>query len=189
MFSRQKPVIILTVIVLISTTIACNLLIHTAPKPTPTPISTAEIQSLQTEVFSAVATAAQGGKIDLEFTEAQLTATANAELQQQNEYRISNLQIGLQSGLVKVTGQVNQDGWELPLAIDMSVTVDNQGKPHTQVVSGKVGIFSIPANNLAQMTTQFDQMLASQLQAYGNNLVIESLTIADGKIHIVAHQS
>jgi uncharacterized protein YpmS len=189
MFYRQKPVVILTVIVLIITTIACNLLIPKAPKPTPTPISTAEIQALQTEVYSAVATVAQGGKIDLEFTEAQLTATANAELQQQNETRISNLQIGLQSGLVKVTGQVNQAGFELPLAIDMSITVDSQGKPHTQVVSGRVSGFSIPESTLAQMTTEFDQMLASQLQAYGDNLVIESLTIADGKIHIVAHTS
>jgi len=36
------------------------------------------------------------------------------------------------------------------------------------------------------MTAQFDQLLASQLQAYGNDLFIESLTIDNGKIHIVA---
>lgn len=188
MVHRRKPVILLTVISLILSALACSLFASKTPLPTPTPISTAELQALETEIYSAAATVAQGGKIDLEFTEAQLTATANTELQKQNETRISNIQIGLQSGLVKVTGQVNQDGIKLPLAIDMQITVDSLGKPHTQIVSGKVGVFAIPDSLLAQMTTQFDQILSSQLESYGSDLVIESLTIDNGKIHILAQQ-
>ncbi len=49
----------------------------------------------------------------------------------------------------------------------MKINVDSQGKPHTQIISGTVGPFAIPDSMLEQITAQFDQMLASQLQADG----------------------
>ena len=68
----------------------------------------------------------------------------------------------------------------------MKITVDDQGKPHAQIISGKVGMFAIPDDMLKQITDQVDQMITSQLQANGGNLFIESLTIDKGKIDIVA---
>ncbi len=186
MFNRRKRVIFMTVIALILSTLACSLVSPTAPPPTPTPISTAEYRAMETEVQSAAATAAAGGKVHLVFTEGQLTAAANTELQKQGETRIKNLQIGLDAGLLNLSGLVNQSGLDLPLTISMKITVDDQGKPHTQVVSGKVGMFGLPDNMLKQITDQVDQMITSQLQANGGNVFIESLTIDKGKIDIVA---
>jgi hypothetical protein len=186
MFDRRKRVIFLTVIALILSALACSLVSPTALPPTPTPISTAEYKAMVTEVQSAVATAAAGGKVHLEFTEGQLTAAANTELQQQGETRIKNVQIGLDAGLLNLSGLVNQNGFEMPLTITMKITVDDQGKPHTQILSGKVGMFAIPDNMLKQITDQVDQMIISQLQANGGNVFIESLTIDKGKIDIVA---
>ena len=68
----------------------------------------------------------------------------------------------------------------------MKIIVDEQGKPHAQVTSGKVGMFAIPDDMLKQITDQVDQMITSQLQANGANLFIESLTIDNGKIDVVA---
>ena len=186
MFNRRKRVIILTVIALILSALACSLVNPTAAPPTPTPISTEELLALETEVHSAAATAAAGGKVHLEFTEAQLTAAANSELQKQGETRIKEVQIGLQDGLLHLAGQVNQNGFEMPLAIAMKIIVDSQGKPHTQIVTGTIGPFAIPDSMLEQITTQFDQVLDSQLQSNGGDVFIESLTIENGKINIVA---
>jgi len=186
MFNRRKRVVFLTVIAIVLSTLACSLVSPTAAPPTPTPISTAEYQSMETEVLSAAATAAAGGTVHMEFTEGQLTAAANTELQQSGETRIKNLQIGLQGGLLNLSGTVTQNNIEMPLTISMKITVDDQGKPHTQIVSGKVGMFAIPDDMLKQITAQVDQMITSQLQANGANVFIESLTIDNGKLDIVA---
>ena len=70
---------------------------------------------METQLYSAAATAVQGGKVHLEFTEGQLTAAANTELQKQGETRIKDVQIGLDAGLLNLSGTVNQDGFEMPL--------------------------------------------------------------------------
>ena len=186
MFNRRKRVIFLTGFALILSSLACSLVSPTPPPPTPTPISTAEYQAMQTEVISAAATAAAGGKVHLEVHRRTLTAAANTELQQSGETRIKNLQVGLEPGLLKLSGSVNQNNIEMPLTIVMKITIDNQGKPHSQVVSGKVGMFAIPDDMLKQITDQVDQMITSQLQVDGGNVFIESLTIDTGKIDIVA---
>jgi hypothetical protein len=186
MFTRRKQVIFLTVFALVLSSLACSLVSPAAAPPTPTPISTADYQAMETQVRSAAATAAAGGKVHLEFTEGQLTAAANEELQKSGETRIKSVQIGLNAGLLTLSGTVNQDGFEMPLTISMKITVDQQGKPHAQIVSGKVGMFDIPDSMLRQITDQVDQMIASQLQANGSNLYVESLTIDNGKIDVVA---
>lgn len=186
MFSRRNTVIFLTGFALILSALACSLVSPTAAPPTPTPISTAEYGAMETQVQSAAGTAVAGGKVHLEFTEGQLTAAANTELQKQGEERIKNVQVGLNAGLMNLSGTVNQNGIEMPLTISMKIIVDEQGKPHAQVISGKVGMFAIPDSMLKQITDQVDQMITSQLQANGANLFVESLTIDGGKIDIVA---
>ena len=186
MFDRQKRVIFLTVIAITLSVLACSLARPAALTPTATPVSTVDVHARETQVNSAAATAVSGEKVTLEFTEAQLTAAANTEIQKSGETRINDIQIGLQGGLLTVSGQVNQSGFDMPMEIVMKITIDSQGKPHTQIISGTVGPFAIPDSMLEQITAQFDQMLASQLQADGKNLFIESLTIDNGKINVVA---
>jgi len=187
MFNRPKRVIILTLIVFVLPALACSLFSRiTAPPPTHTPVSTTEIKSMETQILSAEATAAAGGKVYLEFTEAQLTAEANTELQKSGETRIKDLKIGLQGGLITLTGVETESGFDMPLTIKMKITIDQQGKPHTQVVSGEVGMFPLPGDMISEIISQVDQMITSQMQADGGNVIIESLTIANGKINIVA---
>jgi uncharacterized protein YpmS len=187
MSNRRNRVIILTLIVFVLPVLACNLFSRiAAPPATRTPVSTTEIKSMETQILSAEATVAAGGKVNLEFTEAQLTAEANTELQKQGESRIKDLKVGLQGGLVTLTGVETESGFDMPLTIKMKITIDQQGKPHTQVVSGEVGMFPLPEDMISQITSQVDQMITSQMQADGGNIFIESLTIANGKITIVA---
>jgi hypothetical protein len=188
MSNHRKLSILLTVIAFILPVYACIFAKPVSVSPTPTAVPTNDLPGLETQIFSAAATAEMGGKVYLEFTEGQLTAVANTELSNQGETRIKDIQISLQGGLITVTGLVNQNGLELPLSISLKINVDLQGKPHSQIVSGNIGPFSIPENMLSQITSQFDQMLASQFQAQGSDIFIESLTIDNGKIMIVAQK-
>lgn len=154
--------------------------------PTPEPIATEDLTPVETQVGAAIRTAVSGGRVTLELTEAQLTSAANQELQNQGESQVSDIQIRLDDGVMEVSGQVEQNGLNLPLTISVKIDVDAAGKPHTEIVSGQLGPFSLPQNMLEQITAQFDTMIQSQLNANASSLFIESISIDNGLITIVA---
>jgi len=186
-FSRKR--IILTILFLIMASLACSLSRATpAPAPTLIPtISTQEALALETQVSSAVETAEGGGEVNLEFTQAQLTTLANQALQEQGETRVRDLQVGLDDGLIILTGQASQNGLDLPLSLSIRVNVDAEGQPEAEITQGKVGPFALPESLLEQFTSQFDALLNQQLSAAGGNLFVENILIDDGKILITAH--
>lgn len=186
MLSQRKWFALAAISILILSSLACNL--PTAAGMAESAISspTEDPQLLETQLNTALSTALSGGRVTLELTEGQLTAAANEELLQSGENRIKDLQIRLDDGLMTISGQVNQNGFDLPLNIAVRIRVDPQGKPHTEIVSGKLGPLSLPDNMLAQITAQFDQMLQTQLSANADNLFVESIGIENGKMTIVA---
>ncbi len=187
MLTQRKWFAFAAISILILSSLACNLATSASSVETAIPISTDDPAALETQVSGAISTAISGGRITLELTEGQLTAAANEELQASEENRIRDLQVSLDDGVMVITGEVNQSGMDLPLTVSVKIDVDPQGKPHTQIVSGKLGPFSLPENILAQITTQFDQMIQAQLSANAESLFIESIGIDNGKITIVAH--
>jgi uncharacterized protein YpmS len=183
---QRKFFVVLVISVLLFSSLGCILAGRTAQIATPTPVATEDLTPLETQVESAVKTAVSGGRVTLEFTEGQLTSAANQELASQGESRIRDLQIRLDDGLMNISGQVEQNGLDLPLTISLKINVDSQGRPHTQIVSGKVGPFSLPQNMLDQITTQIDTMLQSQLDSSAQALFVESIGIDNGVITVVA---
>jgi uncharacterized protein YpmS len=176
----------------ILSTISCNLVNSLRKTPTPAPIiiSTKAATALAENVGSAVATAISGGPIELTLTEQQLTSLAASEIQSQSQQagaQIQDLQIHLRDGQIQITGQVNQDGFSLPLSIILTISVDAQGLPHAAIVSANVGPFPLPDSMLSQMATQVDQMISEQLNNLSNNLSIDSITIANGTMTIIGH--
>jgi hypothetical protein len=68
--------------------------------------------------------------------------------------------------------------------MNMTVSADADGRPQYEVVSAKVGPFPLPQSILDQMTSQIDAVFASQFGAEAENIYIEQITIADGKMNI-----
>ena len=118
-------------------------------------------------------------------TEQQLTSLAALEMQNAGNTDIQNLQIHLRDGLVKITGQVNQSGFSMPATIDVKINIDENGRPYSQVVSAKVGPFSIPEDMLDQLTSQLDSYLLDQISSNGKQLVVKQINIDDGKMTVV----
>ena len=132
--NKRSFLLVLTIVVLMVASLACNLPLRGRETPTPIPVNAASVEELATEVASAAAAAASGDSIVLEFTEEQLTSAAALELQSQGEARISDVQVFLRDGIIRITGTANQDGFDLPLSIALRVTADGQGLPRSEIV-------------------------------------------------------
>jgi uncharacterized protein YpmS len=125
--------------------------------------------------------------VTLEFTEQQLTSAAALELQSQNEYDVRNIQVGLRDGLIHITGQVSRSGFDLPLKVSMRVTPNAQGQPVAEVVEATVGPLPLPDSLTGQLTERFNEIMRAELNTNGRAILVDSITIADGKMTIQAH--
>jgi hypothetical protein len=186
--------IILLITTLAASSLACNLggrLQKTIPTPTstpvPVPVTTEAVRSLETEVSSAVATVQSGGPLSIQITEGQATAAAVMALQQVGENRVTDLQIHFRDGQIQVAGTASQSGVTLPLDVVLVPRVQ-QGKPTIQILSAQVGPFPVPQQVLDQMTGQFDQLIQQQLDENGTNLVVQTITVDNGTMTVVAQK-
>lgn len=167
------------------TTLSCNLSRLSREEASPVIVSTQSVSELVSNIQDAIATASAGGIATVVLTEQQLTSLAATELQQSGDATIQNLQIRLQNGLVKITGNVTEGGFPLRATIDLKINIDDQGRPHSEIVTAKVGPFTLPADMLNQLTSQMDRYLLDQTSSNGKQLVVKQITIDDGKMTIV----
>jgi uncharacterized protein YpmS len=159
---------------------------NASPTETPVVVSTKSAETLATEVSSVIANAKPGESIVLEVTEEELTSAAITEIQSSGENRIQNLQIRLRDGKMIITGDVSQSGLSLPLSVSLTFTIDANGQPRSKVLEGSVGPFSLPESYLTEITSELDKALMKELNAESSNLVVESITIADGRMTLLA---
>jgi len=164
--------------------LACNL--PGAASPGAEPAATKNLPPVETQIAAAIQTAQSGGRVTLELNESQLTALANRELLSQGETEISDVRVRLAGGLMKFTGQVEQNGLGLPLAVSVQVGSDAQGRLHTRAVEGKLGPFAAPQSQLDQLSSQIDALLQAQLAAYAGSLFVEHISIDNGLLTITA---
>jgi uncharacterized protein YpmS len=185
---KNKLLLVLAILSLAAAALACNLPGGQAePTPTPIPISTQAVGDMATQVVAAATQIAAGGPVTLEFTEQQLTSAAALELQSQNEYDVRNIQVGLRDGLIHITGQVSRSGFDLPLKVSMRVTPNAQGQPVAEVVEATVGPLPLPDSLTGQLTERFNEIMRAELNTNGRAILVDSITIADGKMTIQAH--
>lgn len=186
---NRKILMVFAILSLVAAGLACNLpgVGSSEPTPTPIPVSTEAVQAMVTEVVMAATQAAAGGPVTLEFTEQQLTSAAALEMENQSEYDVRNIQVRLRNGLIIITGEISQSGFDLPLEVSMRVTPNAQGKPEADVVEASVGPLPLPDNMTTEIEQQFNTMIQAELAATGQNIIVDSITIADGKMTIQAH--
>ena len=72
------------------------------------------------------------------------------------------------------------------------LVIEAKGVPATvdaaRAVAGKlIGSRPLPDALVSQLEQRFNEMLRSELDANGNNIVVDSITIADGKMTVQAH--
>lgn len=186
---KRKPLILFTIFLLLIASLSCNLVnLSTGEEEGEfkyIPASTEEVENLEEGVQSAIATAQNGGPIQLVITEAQLTSLAVMQLQAPEGSRIDDIQVHLRDGQIRISGKVEQNGMDLPMSISLEVFVGPTGQLHSEVITATIGPFPLPESVLNQITAQLDQALSTQFVA--DDLVVDSVTIADGTMTILGH--
>lgn len=186
--SKRTFLLVSATLALVISILACNLPGRQTPAATePISVSSQAVEDLATQIAGAAATAVSGGPIVLEMTEQQLTSAAALELQSQGETRVQDIEVRLREGQIIITGRANQDGFSLPFSATLRLTANAQGLPQTEIVKATIGPLPLPESMTEELTSRFNQMVLAEISSNGSNVFIDSITIADGKITIVAH--
>jgi len=185
---KNQLLLVLVILSLAAAAVACNLPGgQSEPTPTPIPVSTQAVDDMATQVVAAATQVAAGGPITLEFTEQQLTSAAALELQNQSDYDVRDIQVGLRDGLIHISGQVNQSGFDLPLKVSMRVTPNAQGRLEAEIVDATIGPLPLPDALTSELTQQFNRVMRAELNSNGRDIIVDNISIADGKMTILAH--
>jgi uncharacterized protein YpmS len=191
MISKQKLYYIFLVVCLL-VFLSCRLSDIKFPSRTvpttqiPIPVSTQAAGDMIKEVQSAIETANNGGKVQIVITETQMTSLVALELLSIQEPKIQDIQIRLQNGQIQLNGKVLQNNITFPFNVVAEINVNNNGQPSTNILSAKLGPLPIPQSLLDEITSKIDQMIITEIFS-SNNVVVESISIANGAITITGN--
>ena len=175
---------------LLLSALACNLFkgAPTPPAP-PIPVTTESVEELHQNLQDAAATAAASGEFNLDLTEAQLTSLIALELAKETNQSVTNPQVYLRDGQIQLFGTiVTENGQSADGTVFFTVEVDVQGNLAVKVVSAFIGSVPIPTAILDQITSRLIQSLNQQITLDGNQVVVDSITIADGVMKMKGHK-
>jgi len=189
---KKLSIFLLIILVLLASILACNLPFSSflskstqeavstmdAVPPTEALDATQAVAQAEEEIESAIATVQSGGPIELQFTEAQLTALAANELENYSEVSISDIHIGLQAGQIQISGKAQSGAFNLPAEIVIAVQTDGKGGLDYQVVHAVFGPLPIPESMLNELTKQLEIGIGNQL--IGSDVYIDDVTIENG---------
>ena len=158
--------------------LACSVFVGGPDYPaTSVPVSTTAAQNLKTQVTQAVATA---GTITLKITEEQLTSYLTLYLQSQPNLPITNPQVQLQDGQMKVLGRVQQGMFSANISMTMTVGVDQNGQPRISITQEDFGPIPAPQGLNEAASAFVAEVLTGSLGPAATGFRLESISITNG---------
>ncbi len=161
--------------------LACSIFVGGPKYPATTvPVSNTAAQSLNTQATQAAATAAVSGTMTLTITQEQLTSYLAQYLQSQSNSPISDPQVQLQNGQMKLLGKVQQGMFTANVSLTLKVSVDQNGQPQITITQEDFGPFPAPQGLNDAITAFVTQTLTGSLGPAATGFRLESISIADG---------
>jgi hypothetical protein len=190
----MKPIKLnLLFIVLILTSLACTVFVGGPDYSdlTPIPVSTEAAQSLKDGIKKSFEDGLLTGVVTITITEPQITSylaarlASDPNLQQNDEPLITDPQVYLRDGQMKIYGKTKQGMFTANIGVILSVGVDEAGKPKIEIVSADFGPFPAPEGINETITAIIEEAYTGSLGPIATGLRIETITIADGTMTIV----
>jgi hypothetical protein len=176
---KNKPFIALMTLSLAA--LACSIFVGGPDYPsTLVPVSTEAVQSLQDQAQTAVADGAQSGTVTLQITEAQLTSYLAFKLESQANPLISDPQVLLRDGQMKVIGKLQQGMLTANVSLTMTVSVDENGQPKLQITQADFGPLPAPQGLNEAVSALVSEAFTGSLGPVATGFRLENITIADG---------
>jgi uncharacterized protein YpmS len=171
----------LAFIALAIATLACSIFIGGPAYPdAPIPVSTSASQDLQVYVQQAVADGAQTGIITLQITESQLTSYLAFKLDSQTDPLITEPQVLLREGQMKVYGKVQSGIFTANISITTRVSVDKNGQPQIEITQTDLGPLPAPQGLNEAVSTFVREAFTGSLGPVATGFRLDSISIADG---------
>jgi hypothetical protein len=152
----------------------------------PVPVSTEYAQSIEDEVLRAFQEGAQTGTISLNLTEQQLTSyiatklQSDPRLQRDGQPLISEPQVYLRDGQMKIYGKTQQGMFTANIGIIVDVGVDENGQPKVDIASADFGPLPAPEGLRDTVAAMIREAYMGSLGPIATGLRIETIQIADG---------
>jgi hypothetical protein len=185
------PLFALTFLILAS--LACTLFVGGPDYSdlTPIPVSTEAAQSLRDGIVKAFQDGLLTGVVTITITEPQITSylalrlASDPNLQQDNKPLITEPQVYLRDGQMKIYGKTAQGVFVANIGIIVDVGVDAEGKPKIEIASADFGPFPAPEGVNDAITALIEEAYTGSLGPVATGFRIETITIADGIMTVV----
>ena len=176
------------VLALVLSGLACSLNKKPATPAPPIPISTEAVEQLQTEVNSASSQIQSGSPFELKVTEEEITSAIAFQLQQSGNETFSEPQVYLRDGVVQFFANVKQGKFSGYAKMIVNVRVTSDGYPAIELGSVEIGTLPVTQKFKDQLNTALQTAITQYFRLGGENLYLDSITIADGIMTIQGHQ-
>ncbi len=152
-------------IVLLLASMACTIFVGGPEYPTQTiPVSTEEVQSMQTQIDEALAAGAETGIVTLQITESQLTSYIALKMQEKDNPPFTEPQVLLRNGQMQIAGKLNRGMFAANMLITMNVSVDPvTNLPKIEIASADFGPFPAPEGLNAAISAVIDETFTGSL--------------------------
>jgi len=173
-------------IVLSAATWACSIFIGGPAYPVaPLPVSTEAAQSLQDEIQAALAAGAQTGTVTFNINESQITSYLNQQLDSQTDPIISDPQVLLRDGQMKIYGKAQSGILIANVSITTQVSLDENGKPRILVTQSDFGPLPSPQGLNDAATALLSELFTGSIGPAALGFRLESVSIADGSMTVM----
>jgi hypothetical protein len=184
MKSRKTP-IILGICALITASLACTINVGGPAYPTPAiPVSTEAVGQLKATLEAAVTAGADSGQVTLVMTETQLTSYLAYKLQSQSQPIITNPQVYLQDGQIRLYGTARQGYFEATASVVLSAGIDEQGQLKIDLTYADFGPLPVPSGLLGVVTSMIKEAYTGALGPIATGFRLNSIDISDGTMTI-----
>jgi len=189
---KNKYALPILLITLLLTSLACTIFVGGPDYSdlAPIPASPADADALKEQIRQAFEAGITTGTVSFTITEAQITSVLAQRLQSdpnlQNEKKplISDPQVYLRDGQMKIYGKTQQGLFTANIGIIVNIGVDELGKPKIEITSADFGPFPVPDGIKEAMTAMISEAYTGSLGPVATGLRIESIVIANGNMTI-----
>lgn len=180
----KKTVISLIFLTLLAGELACRMSFGGKTPQRNVPVSTEALGQLESTLSSASQLFVDS--ITITITEEQLTSYVALRLANNPDFPIHNPQVLLQNGQIEIYGQVEQNGMTLNASMYLQVYPDEYGNLKAQITSLDLGPISAPPTVQQQINDPVNQALSDTISSEISGYNIQSVTISDGNMVIIA---
>lgn len=175
--------VLIGILATLPASLACSLFLGgpTYPDP-PVPVSTGAASALQSALDQSLTQAAQSGTLTVELTESELTSYLATELARQTAPPITNPQVTLRDGQLRLYGTTQAGVFVANVGLAATFAVDQNGQPQILVTQAEYGPFPAPSAFTDGLSALLAEALTGTFGPAAIGFRLESITVADGKL-------